>query len=437
MSDPTKTQSLHLTQNIINYLEWLENKVVVLWFSWWPDSVATYYVIKEYYEEKRRNINNIYLAHFNHGIRLESAQESDYIQSHYKNVVIWAYTGRNHTESHLRQARHDFFQQTLEQCKSQTLILGHNLSDRLETTIMNCERGCWTTWLMNMQAIDKKKYLTKMIHTILRPLLHIPKHVITQYCETNTLHYFSDPSNNDPSTSRRNAIRISIIKSLERNNIVPLVSRRMEIKSTVSAMVYQDMFELFNHYLAEPNIWDGIRRWYAVLFDQQIVVPPKVKKISMPEYFWMDYLYQLEWRPSIEDIIYLLKGIGEYSDIKASYLKELSEFSTTKQSGHKTLWKWILSINNGQIYLYLPNKKFDAWQALRFRLQYNKCDRLIDLKHDTYKNKPISKRLINNKIPSFLRHLVPVYINNSNWSTHYLDNLIIQHINNERQYVII
>gem|GEM_PF-4739980 len=86
-----------------------------------------------------------------------------------------------------------------------------------------------------------------------------------QYCVSNNLQYFVDATNNDTSTSRRNQIRSDIIKSLEKNDIAPLVLRWMSVKSNTQALVHQDMFELFDHYLASESIRDGIRRRYHVV----------------------------------------------------------------------------------------------------------------------------------------------------------------------------
>jgi len=45
------------------------------------------------------------------------------------------------SERDLRIARHAFFKHCMKQAQTKTLILGHNLTDRLETTIMNIQRG--------------------------------------------------------------------------------------------------------------------------------------------------------------------------------------------------------------------------------------------------------------------------------------------------------
>jgi len=62
----------------------------------------------------------------------------------------------------------------------------------------------------------------------------------------------------------------------------------------------------------------------------------------------------------------------------------------------------------------LENKKQDIGQVLTFWLQSNLEDkaniRMIDLALDYYNGKSINKYLINNKVPVFLRNLVPVKV---------------------------
>ena len=148
---------LELTSWIQSYLKWLSDKTIVIWFSGWPDSIATYNLILKYYQEQTRDTSKIFLAHFNHKAREESNQEADFIKENYKNTLLGEYSKKSNKEADYRKERHDFFRKCLIDKDTKTLILGHNLTDRLETTLLNIERGAWPNGIGNMEEIGQKE----------------------------------------------------------------------------------------------------------------------------------------------------------------------------------------------------------------------------------------------------------------------------------------
>lgn len=418
--------NLILPSTICSYLQSLDSKKVVIGFSGWPDSVATYTLISDYYSSQNWDTNNITLAHYNHNYRSESAYEEDYIKTYYPNIIIWYYTGKSFKENDLRKGRHQFFMECMQQAETKILILGHNLTDRLETSIMNIQRGAWANGIANMSAIDHKEYLLRTRYTILRPLLSYPKHQITQFCNNKKLHYFTDHSNSDPSISERNYIRKEYIGPLENGDMTNIKEWRKQNKESLSYGDFGDVESLFIHYLQEKDIRDWIRRWYAVSFDRPILLKPI--SIELPRYTGFDYIYKLHNSIWENECIYILKGIWEYNNISSSYIHWLLSFVKESSSGYKVIWKWKLYNCHNFFYLVLENELFNPWQVLQFWLQYkDNGRRLVNLKTDTYKGKPVNKRFINNKIPVFLRQLVPV-----DKDGNYKDSLIIQLLHNSQ-----
>jgi tRNA(Ile)-lysidine synthetase-like protein len=404
--------NFELTPAIQNYLQWLSDKTIVIWFSGWPDSVVTYELIRGYYQSQFRDTDQIFLAHFDHKSRKESSSEADFIKNNYKNSIMGEYSQKSKKEADYRKERHEFFKQCLADKNTSTLILGHNLSDRLETTLMNIERGAGANGIGNMQEIDHKEYLLESHYVILRPLLSFPKHYIMRYCEANNLQYFTDVSNADPNVSKRNKIRAEIIKPLELGDKEPLLQRRETYKNIISESEFFACYELFE--IQKSDFWEHLQWRYEIFYTRSKALSVYCKRIDFPEYFGFQYLYQLGNWFFEEDLVELLKAIGEYGNTTTARLKELLCFIHHSKSGYKIIWKWKLYSSHNRFYLVLENKKQDIGQVLTFWLQSNLEDkaniRMIDLALDYYNGKSINKYLINNKVPVFLRNLVPVKV---------------------------
>lgn len=416
-----------LSNSITSYLHSLDSKKVVIGFSWWPDSVSTYNIISDYYLSQWWDANDIYIAHYNHKFRSESDHEADYIKKNYHNVLYAEYQWDCFNERYLRIARHTFFKDCMYQIWSKTLILWHNLSDRLETTIMNIQRGAWTNGIANMQEVDEKEYLLDSKYTILRPILQYPKHYITTYCDNLWLQYFTDKTNSDPTISERNNIRTSLIKPLQEWNSGPLKKWREERSELMHKKYWNEYYcikEFFSYRLDELDIWKNLLERYAMFYNNGTnkKSPIFIKSMQLATCCGYDYIFKCTNFFNEDDIIRLLKWINEYRNITKPYLSELLQFIQYNDNWHKEIGIWKLYICHDRIYLIKENNYFNAWQVLDFWLQYDdNVTRLVDLQTDIYNGKPVNKRFINNKIPVFLRHLVPV-----DSKGNYKDSLIIQ-----------
>ena len=176
---------------------------LVVGLSWGPDSMLlTYFLAKSFWKE------NLILAHFNHKFRKESDLEEEKLKKIFsnRNLQIGHYKWSNFSEKNLRIARYNFFK-TVGWWKYY-LVLGHNLTDRIETSFLNLIRWWGLDWFLNMRQIDHNK-------KILRPLLNLSKLEILEKCEALAIPYFVDKTNFDTRISVRNLIRKKIISFLE------------------------------------------------------------------------------------------------------------------------------------------------------------------------------------------------------------------------------
>ncbi|MDR0282965.1 MAG: tRNA lysidine(34) synthetase TilS [Candidatus Peribacteria bacterium] len=184
-------------------------------------TLATLFILRSY--QNQLPLKNIHIIHCNHNIRKQSTQEAEFIQTFFKGCTIHIPPKRNKyfpkDEKTLRQRRYQCFQKILKENAIQTLLLGHHLEDRIESTFLNCIRGAGLKGFLNMQTAQNNHPLLKIASCkVYRPLLAITKKQIITFCEQRKITYFEDETNAEPTTSQRNYIRNDIIKKLVNMN---------------------------------------------------------------------------------------------------------------------------------------------------------------------------------------------------------------------------
>jgi tRNA(Ile)-lysidine synthase len=178
-----------------------KEKKIIVWVSWWPDSMFLQnYLIEKFWKEK------IIIAHFNHKFRNESDKEEKFLKEYFNNKWIKfisdSYNWNDFREATLRKKRYDFFKKI--GWWNYFLALGHNLTDRIETSLMNIARWWGLKWFLNMKKLDLKR-------KIYRPLLDLTKEDIEKKCKEKNIPYFIDETNYDENISKRNFIRKNIL----------------------------------------------------------------------------------------------------------------------------------------------------------------------------------------------------------------------------------
>ncbi|MBO4203459.1 hypothetical protein J5893_01325 [bacterium] len=83
----------------------------------------------------------------------------------------------------------------------------------METTFLNVLRGCSLDGFLNMHVLSQQKSTT-----YLRPLLTTTKSQILEACQTLQIPYFTDSTNLDSRTSKRNRLRNEVLNTFQGTN---------------------------------------------------------------------------------------------------------------------------------------------------------------------------------------------------------------------------
>lgn len=142
------------------------------------------------------------VSHCNHGIRPDSDQDETLVKNtareyglEYRSTDL--HLGPKASEAEARSGRYKFLRKVRQDEGAKAIITAHHLDDRLETMLMNKQRGAGWYGLSPLHETDLIK----------RPLLEISKREIIEYARENNLKWREDPTNIDPEYTLRNYLR--------------------------------------------------------------------------------------------------------------------------------------------------------------------------------------------------------------------------------------
>lgn len=170
------------------------------------DSVVLLDVLAK--ESKKRKYE-ILVAHFNHGIREDSAKDETFVKNLADTYGLEfasakGHLGKDTSEAKARDARYKFLRQICKKSNADAIITAHHLDDRIETALFNLRRGTGRRGLVPFRDDND----------ILRPLKNIYKSEILDYAREQKLKWHEDPSNKSEKYSR-NVLRNKIIPEIE------------------------------------------------------------------------------------------------------------------------------------------------------------------------------------------------------------------------------
>jgi tRNA(Ile)-lysidine synthetase-like protein len=196
------------------------------------DSMVLLHLLKEHERNNPKKFRFI-VAHFDHGIRLESAKDRLFVGATASKLRLpFVYEkgelGSEASEAAARVARYAFLRKVRDQALADGIITAHHLDDVLETAILNIIRGTGRKGLSSLKTTDG-------IH---RPLLHVPKSKLLDYAEQQKLTWREDSTNSD-TKYRRNYVRHNIIKKIKNTSpqsyhkLTVLIRRQREINHAI------------------------------------------------------------------------------------------------------------------------------------------------------------------------------------------------------------
>lgn len=185
----------------------LGEKKVIIAVSGGVDSVVLLDLMTELLPKK-----NIFVAHFNHGVRLESDADENFVKLLSKKYNHSFYSKKikpqKQDEAYLRSERYRWLESLREALKADYILTAHHLSDQAETILLNLIRGSGPLELWGMKEQSGH---------ILRLMLDVSKKDIIDYAKKKKLKYFEDKTNKDI-RYLRNRVRSRILPEIKKIN---------------------------------------------------------------------------------------------------------------------------------------------------------------------------------------------------------------------------
>jgi len=401
----------------------LENKKILVAVSGGPDSMFLSMLILKYFDLNNLDLNNLYFVHCNHKTRNEADNEEKFVKEFFDwlNLNICNRLDSSQaqndslakeTENNLRQWRYGEFQKIIEKEDIDFVLIGHNLTDRIESSFMNMLRGSGLNGFVSMRFVDQNNLLNWV--KIVRPLLDFTKKEIEKYCEDFGIPFVVDPTNLDEETSLRNKIRLSLFPQLA---------------------------DMSNRNDEETNsFFDSMKKIYRELDKNNIDVWNLIE-INKSDYWNCDFAFCWDvplFFVSEDSLLQILKKFGMSSEVTSSTLKEFANFFKAWEQGYKYI-NWVyFFLSHGKIYIIKAKENFwqkyiekskiidKLWEMNVWKTAVNINDEsLIWLtirypkKWDKFGSKSWGKYCINKKIPIFWRNFIPVVVEWKNIVKHF------------------
>ena len=193
------------------------------------------------------------VAHYDHGIREDSAQDRQLIQDvTARHSLPFVYEegrlGPDASEARARDARYGFLRRVRAEQGARGVITAHHQDDVLETAILNGLRGTGSRGLASLQSGE-----------IIRPLLRVPKQQLLEYATRNGVVWREDSTNQDLKY-RRNYVRHLIIPRMTATQRATLL---MQIDAAVE--LNREIDQLVTKLLAHQHANTLERAWFIGL----------------------------------------------------------------------------------------------------------------------------------------------------------------------------
>ena len=216
------------------------------------DSVALLHSLQGIKTENLKS--EISVAHLNHGIRTEAADDARFVENlcrklnipFYSATVdipkIAAVTGVS-PEMAARDARYRFFAETAENAGVSAVATAHTLDDQAETLLLKLCRGAGSAGLDGIADSTEIHGLK-----VIRPMLTASRSDVENFLKENNISWREDATNSDTKL-KRNYIRHEILPLLEQNlnpRIKEALARTCSIMAEDNCFMEQQALQAFS-----------------------------------------------------------------------------------------------------------------------------------------------------------------------------------------------
>jgi len=371
---------------------------------------------------------DLHVVHINHGWRKESEQEASMIKEkmgklniffHYKKIKI---NSNKNLENEFRNERIKFFRFLYDKNHYQALILAHQKDDLAETVLKRVLEGASIFSLTSMKEVVK---FQDMI--VWRPFLKVSRKDILKYLSFNNIEYFKDKTNEDVKYLRAK-MRRDIFPYLQKNfnkeitnNLVFLSSYSLEINNYLEKKTKPFLKNLSEGFLGVCIDLNEVNEFLEIKFIIKKIIISKNIDLSR------DILNQLSF--------WLLEK-------KPNLRVKLKKANIFADRGYFFILKENFKILNKKILLNKNSFDYDVWQVNIKKVKklekntswkdffQNKI--FIYIPDDKYficypgQNKKLKKIWENNKVPSFLRKIIPIICNENKIHYEFLSGRKVQ-----------
>ncbi len=231
---------------------------IVLAVSGGPDSICMLDILNDIKNDEMIDMNfEIVVAHVNHMIRKEAAEDEKYVKKYCEENQIEFYSksidvqkmannNKIGIEEAGRKARYEFFDEILEKTNSQKIAIAHNKNDKIETVLMHILRGSGINGLKGIEPI-KGKYI--------RPLIECERTEIEDYCSENSLDPRIDKTNFDNEYTR-NKVRNVLIPYIQKEfnpNLIRTIERLSKLVTEEEDYMDMQVEKIYNEILINQN----------------------------------------------------------------------------------------------------------------------------------------------------------------------------------------
>ena len=213
-----------------------KNNTIIVAFSGGYDSLCLLDIVKKL--SLKHEFHPV-AVHLNHNWRGKESKQDELNCKNFaidNNIEFYCETLSSkvkQNETAAREARYDFFKRCADKFKSKCILTAHNADDNAETVLYRIIKG---TGVKGLEGIKEKREI------FYRPLLHVYRNDIEEYCSVNNLKPNIDSSNED-TKYKRNLIRHKIIPLIE--EIKP--SAKQAVNSLSEISIYEN--EMNDEYL--------------------------------------------------------------------------------------------------------------------------------------------------------------------------------------------